>query len=33
MRHVNERHKITDDEHHSRGLSWKPFDQNSDREN
>ena len=26
MRHVNERHKITDDVHQSIGLSWKPFD-------
>ena len=32
MRHVNERHKITDDEHKSMGLSWKPFDKKSDRE-
>ena len=33
MRHVNERHKITDDVHQSMGLSWKPFDKKSDREN
>ena len=32
MRHISGRHKITDDEHQSWGLSWKPFYQKSQKE-
>ena len=33
MRHINGRHKITDDEHQSWGLSWKPFIKNHRKRN
>ena len=33
MRHISERHKITDDEHQSWGLSCKPFIKNPSKRN